>query len=66
MSLQGFAAKVADTIRTLEGLGQRTAFRVVQGGDTASSAFLKPGTAGTHSTQGLATYVRGRAWTVPR
>ncbi|AIK67604.1 internal core protein [Pseudomonas phage vB_PaeP_PPA-ABTNL] len=63
--LQGIAAKVADTIRTLEGLGQRTAFRVVQGGDTASSAFLKPGTAGIHSTQGLDTLVQVRGSTAP-
>lgn len=61
--LQAVAAKIYAVLAKMEGVGQRTLFRVIRGGDQASVAFLKPGCAGIHATHGTETLVAVRGAT---
>lgn len=61
--LQAVAAKIYAVLAKMEGVGQRTLFRVIRGGDQASEAFLKPGYAGIHATHGTETLVAVRGAT---
>lgn len=59
------AEKVQAVLAKMEAAGQRTAFRVVQGGEKASAEYLKPGTRGLHMTSGDETLVSVRGASAP-
>lgn len=61
--LRAVAEKVADTLTKMEAAGQRSLFKVMQGGDKGHSAYLKPGVGGIHQTSGLETLVSVRGST---
>lgn len=58
--LRAVAEKVAETLGKMEAAGQKSLFKVIQGGERAHNAYLKPGVGGLHQTSGLETLVSVR------
>lgn len=64
-ALRAVAQKVEATLAKMEAAGQKTLFRVAQGGEKASAEYLKPGTRGLHMTMGDETIVSVRGASAP-